>query len=63
MVEENFYFHFYRNNELIVVFNTKIFRVTTNENTWKELIEYGKSLGIIEEQLDFKPYKIEDEEW
>ena len=45
------------------MFNKKIFRVSTDENSWKELIEYGKSLGIPEEQLDFKPCRVEDEEW
>lgn len=60
---EGFYFHFYRNKELIAVFKKKIFRVSTDESTWKEIIEYGKSLNIPEEQLDFYPCRIEDEKY
>ena len=58
---DGFYFHAYRNNELIVVFTNKIFRVKTVETAWKEVIEYGKSLGIPEEQLDFCPCKVKEE--
>jgi len=58
-----YYFHAYRNNELIVVFPEKIFRVTPNRDSWIELVSYGLSLGIPEEQLDFKPCRVEDEEY
>ena len=61
MVLGSFYCHFYRNAELIVVFKEKIFRITPDKLTWKEVIEYGKSLRIPEKQLDFHPCKIEDE--
>jgi hypothetical protein len=61
MVEETFYFHFYKDNELIVVFNNRTFRTTTDESKWREVIEYGKSLGIPEKQLDFYPCRIEEE--
>ena len=56
-----FYFHFYRENELIVVFKKKIFRITTEKSGWSDVIAYGKSLGIPEKQLDFFPCRIEDE--
>lgn len=56
-----YYFHLYRNGELIVAFKEKIFRINTDKSTWKEAIEYGKSLGIPENQLDFFPCHIEDE--
>lgn len=58
-----FYFHFYKDEELIVVFKKRIFRVKTDKATWKEVIEYGKSLNIPEEQLDFYPCKFEDESY
>ena len=56
-----YYSHFYRDKELIVVFPDKIFRIATENSTWKEAIEYGKSFGIPEEQLTFNPCKFEDE--
>jgi hypothetical protein len=61
MEPEPFYCHFYRDNELIVVFKEKVFRIMPDKSTWKEAIEYGKSLGIPEKQLDFSPCKIEEE--
>lgn len=57
----NYYAHFYRDNELIVVFPKKIFKITPQKSSWRETIFYGKSLGIPEEQLDFIPCRIEDE--
>lgn len=56
-----YYAHFYRNEELIVVFPTKIFHLTLDKKTWKTAIDYGKSLGIPEEELDFKPCRFEEE--
>jgi len=49
MVKGKFYFHFYRDDELIVAFKERIFKVPTDKNTWKEMIEFGKSIGIPEE--------------
>ncbi len=57
----NFYFHLYREDELIVVFRDQIFHLTADVETWKDAIKYGKSLGIPEKQLDFKPCRFEDE--
>jgi hypothetical protein len=61
MEPEPFYCHFYRDDELIVVFKEKVFRIMPDKSTWKEAIEYGKFLGIPEKQLDFFPCKIEEE--
>jgi hypothetical protein len=61
MVEEIFYFHFYKDDELIVVFNERIFRIKTDRSTWGEVVEYGRSLGIPEKQLDFYPCRTQDE--
>jgi len=57
----NFYFHFYKDEELIIVFKKRIFRVKIDKSTWKEVIKYGVSLNIPEEQLDFFPCRTEDE--
>jgi hypothetical protein len=59
--QPSYYSHFYRGEELIVVFPEKIFHATTNRETWQKIIEYGRSLGIPKKELDFKPCRIEDE--
>lgn len=58
---KGFYFHLYKDNELIAIFKDKIFKAKTDSSTWEKIIEYGKSINIPEEQLDFTPCKIEDE--
>jgi hypothetical protein len=58
---QNFYAHFYRKGELIIVFRNKVFRVTPDRSTWSGALEYGRSLGIAEKQLDFTPCRFEDE--
>ena len=57
----HFYCHFYRDDELIVVFKEKVFRVKTDPATWQEVLEYGKSIGIPAKQLDFCPCRLADE--
>lgn len=59
--KQEYYAHFYRNDELIIVFRNKIFNVTPDKNTWLDVVEYGKSLKITEKQLDFIPNRIENE--
>jgi hypothetical protein len=58
-----FYCHFYRANELIIVFRKKVFKVGIDPSAWRDAIEYGKSLGIPAKQLDFVPHRIEDEQY
>ena len=60
---QNFYAHFYRGNELIAVFRDKVFHMTPEKSTWKAALEHGKSLGIPEKQLDFRPCRIKDEKF
>lgn len=59
--KEKYYAHFYRDNELIVIFKDKVFHVTPDKSTWKPVIEYGLYLNISEEQLDMKPCRVEEE--
>lgn len=50
------YMNFWKDNkeDMIVVFKDKSFRIKySDKRTWQEAIEYGKTLGIPEEQLDF----------
>ncbi len=56
-----YYAHFYRDGKLIVVFPERTFRLKPDKNTWAPVVSYGRSIGIQEEELDFKPCKFEDE--
>jgi hypothetical protein len=56
------YAHFFSGNELVIVFQDKIFHCTTDRATWKDSIVYGISNGIPSEQLDFVPHTAEDAE-
>jgi len=60
---KGFYFHLYRNDELIIVFKDRIFRVTTDPATWTEAIKFGLGQGIPRKQLDFQPCRIADERY
>jgi hypothetical protein len=57
----SFYFHFYNDDELIVVFKNKLFRVKPEPLQFGEIVEYGKMVGIPEKQLDFCPFRFKDE--
>lgn len=56
-----YYAHFYREGKLVVVFPKKIFFLTPKMETWRPAVDYGKSLGIPEKELDFKPCRFEEE--
>lgn len=58
---QEFYAHFYRGSELIIVYRDRVFRVTTDRKTWREALAHGRALGIAERQLDFSPCRLEDE--
>ena len=49
------YAHFFRQQELIIVYQDRMFRITVQPDTWGEAIQYGLANGIPEEQLDFQP--------
>jgi len=46
------------NTQMIVIFRNKIFRFGANDPQLNEAQEYGKSIGIIPEQMDFKSLLI-----
>ena len=52
-VKQEFYLHFYCEDELLIVYRSKIFSATSDPSTWIEAHNYGKSLGIISKQLDY----------
>lgn len=51
---KHWYMHFWNGDDVIVVFPGKTFRFKhSDKSTWQPAIEYGKSINIPEEQLDF----------
>ncbi|CAN5748698.1 hypothetical protein BH11PAT2_BH11PAT2_01410 [soil metagenome] len=53
------YMHFWEPGEddVLVVFKNKTFHIKhSDKTTWKNAVEYGRSMGIPEEQLDFLIY-------
>ena len=59
--DKPFYAHFYDDEEMRVVFKGKVIIVTPDKSTWLPIIEYGRTLNIPEEQLDFWPNRFQDE--
>ena len=54
LVSDKYYMHFWKDDDVIVVFKDKIMTLKhSDRESWKPIIEYGKSIGIPEEQLDF----------
>lgn len=51
----DWYIHFWREAEIIALFsNNKQFEFNYYEKeTWKDVLEYGRSIGIPEKELDF----------
>lgn len=53
-IKPGWYCHFWRENNLRVVFPGKKFAMLANDrSTWKDAIEYGRLIGIPDEELDF----------
>lgn len=49
------YAHFWQGNKIIAVFKDKTFTfLKDKKGTWKPAIDYGLSIGIPKQQLDFK---------
>lgn len=49
------YAHFWQDEDVVVVFPNKKFEIKYSvQETWKDAIAYGESIGIPTEQLDFK---------
>jgi hypothetical protein len=59
--DESFYSHLYDDEAIIVIFKQRIFLATPNSSSWKEIQNYGLTLGIPLEQLDFWPCRFQDE--
>jgi hypothetical protein len=48
------YAHFWAGDDIVVIYKDKIFHIKkSDEETWKEAVEYGESAGIPSTELDF----------
>jgi len=53
-LKDRWYMHFWKGENITVYFKGKKFDIFGKyKSTWATVIEYGKSIGIPEEQLDF----------
>lgn len=53
-IKEHWYAHFWSDTKLIIIFaNKKFICDVNNKISWQPAIDYGLSVGIPEEQLDF----------
>jgi hypothetical protein len=59
--DEEFYSHLYDDETVIAIFKNRIFRMTPHSSSWDEVREYGLTLQIPPEQLDFWPNRFQDE--
>ena len=52
---DDWYIHFWNGSDIIALFTgNRRFRFNyDNKETWEEVLEYGRSIGIPDEQLDF----------
>lgn len=56
-----YYAHFYRDDELIVMFPERVFHATPNRSTWGQIVSYGNDRGIPAREMDIRPCRFEDE--
>lgn len=56
-----YYAHLYNDEELIVIFKDRVFKVTSDISSWQDIIDYGRELNIPGAQLDFWPNRFQDE--
>lgn len=54
------YAHFFREDDLIVVYQDRIFHATLDPGSWGPAVQHGLERGVPREQLDFKPRTRED---
>lgn len=53
-IKQGWYMHFWKGRQVIAIFRGKRFMFNfDDQETWQPVLEYGRSLGIPEEQLDF----------
>ncbi|RUT46563.1 hypothetical protein EJP82_11995 [Paenibacillus anaericanus] len=58
--EDCWYNHLFKDEELIVIYQDKYFKVSIDHKSWDEVIQYGLNNGIPMEQLDFNPRTMKE---
>lgn len=53
-IKKGFYTHLCKDGEMTVIFNNKVFSFNKDDSKLIEAREYGKSIGIIVEQMPFE---------
>ena len=54
LIKNKWYMHFWKGEKIIAIFRGRKFEFNFNDkSTWKPAVEYGLSIGIPREQLDF----------
>lgn len=54
-LKQAWFMHFWKDNKMVVLFKDRKFDIDAKDKkTWKDVIEYGLSLGIPREQLSFE---------
>jgi|TARA_Y100000310_G_scaffold170442_2_gene170624 hypothetical protein len=54
VLKQGWYMHFCKKRDVVVVYRDKVFEINFDDkNTWKDAVEYGRSLGVPAEQLTF----------
>jgi Ran GTPase-activating protein (RanGAP) involved in mRNA processing and transport len=54
VIKQSFYTHLCKDGQMIVVFKSRVFNFTEDSPELNEAREYGKSIGIIAEQMPFE---------
>ena len=62
VTDDEWYAHYFRGDELIVVFRDAAFPVAVDPASWGPAVTYGLSVGVPAEQLDFTPRTAPDAE-
>jgi len=53
-IKQKWYMHFWKDRNVIAIFKDNIFEFNFDDkSTWEPVVNYGLSLGIPKEQLDF----------
>jgi hypothetical protein len=55
VTDDTWYNHFFRDEDLVVVFRDAVFSVTTDPASWAPAVAHGLAGGIPSQQLDFHP--------
>lgn len=54
LLRDGWYMHFWCGRSVKVIFKNKVFKINYDDkSTWESAVEYGMSIGIPAEQLDF----------